>query len=273
MSKPATQEPTATEAKAEVPSLLPTEKTARTLTAEKAKVLLFGPPKIGKTTTAGGIDPEHTLFLATEAGHGALELYKIDVDSWSKFRAVGPELKEGKHDYSTVVIDTVDELYNHCSDAVCAGLGISYPGDLGYGRGWRAVNDEFRLRIGALCSLGLGVWFISHATDVEIKTRTGEITKTVPSLPSGGRKFLTGFVDFVFFATAIEDDDGERRIVHTQPSEKYEAGQRVPEGNDPLPDPLPLHSQAIRMAMGAAVAGKKNPGQEQLEVEEEAKAA
>lgn len=233
------------------PPILPTAKSEPTLTAETAKVLLFGPPKIGKTTLAAELDPDHTIFLATEPGQGALSVFKSEIASWGAFLQAGRELHAGGHPYTTFVVDTVDQLHKFCTDHVLRQLGITHPSDADYGKGWAAVNDEFQLRIAALCSLGAGVWFISHAKDEQIKTRTGEITKAVPTIGGQARKFLTGFVDYIFYAEPINTDQGEHRVLRTTAGENFEAGGRVT-----LPDPLPLEAVAVREAMAAASPAK-----------------
>lgn len=232
---------------------LPTAKTPPTLEIQSAKVLLAGPPKIGKTTLSANIDPDKTLILATEPGHGAIEAFVHPVNSWMEFREVGAELAAGDHDFTTVVIDTVDELYKLCQAQVMSDIGISHPSDLEYGKGYGLVGDEFRLRVGKLCALGLGVWFISHTEEREIKQKVGTITKQVPSLSGKTGKWLSGFVDFIFFATSEQTEAGDVRLLRTQATENFEAGGRVP-----LPDPLPLDAVALREAMADA-APKPSP--------------
>jgi hypothetical protein len=263
--KPADQPPlegaaapaeTPAEAPPAPPSILPTEKTKPSLTADSAKVFLYGEEKIGKTTTAAALDPEHTLLLATEEGYGALEAFVKPIGSWEEFRAIGPELLKGGHPFKTIVIDTVDELLKLCTDKVLQDLGVSYAGDLEFGKGWAAVTDEFRLRVGALCRLGLGVWFISHAKEEEVKTRTGSITVTSPTIGGGSRKWLLGFVDYILLARSEQTaDQGEVRVVRTRPAENYRAGGRGgPDGKGVLPDPIPLDAAVIRDAMATATA-------------------
>lgn len=259
---PDAEAPAETPAEPEAP-ILPTEKTKPTLTAESAKVFLYGEEKIGKTTTAAALDPEHTLLLATEEGYGALEAFVKPIGSWEEFRSVGPELRKGGHPFKTIVIDTVDELLKLCTDKVLTDLGVSYAGDLEFGKGWAAVTDEFRLRVGALCRLGLGVWFISHAKEEEVKTRTGSITVTSPTIGGGSRKWLLGFVDYILLARAEQGEEGEQRLVRTRPSETYRAGGRGgPDGRGILPDPLPLNAIAIRDAMAKATAELVAPAEE-----------
>lgn len=229
--------------------VLPSEKTTPTLTASSAKVLLYGPPKIGKTTLAAGLDPDNTLFLATEPGLGAQSVFKVDIRSWDEFRQVGALLAGTGHakEFKTVVIDTVDELFRFCEEKVLADLGVQHASDAPYGKGWRAISDEWRLRIGKFAALGFGTWFVSHATDREIEQRIGKMTKTVPTLPNRAWDFLEGFCDYILFATSEQTPDGERRIVRTAAAEHYVAGGRYT-----LEDPLPLESAAVWQALEGA---------------------
>jgi len=236
---------------------LPTEKSAPALSPARIKALLYGPPKIGKSTFASKINPEHTLFIATEPGLGSLDVFQIPCKDWMEFRGIGADLAEDPKHYEVAVVDTVDELYRMCSDHVCRELGCKHPSDLDYGKGWAAVADEFRLRVGKLASLDLGVWFVSHAEDREVKKKVGTKTVTQPSLSGQARKFLTGFVDFIFLATWEGDEEADKRILYTEGAEHHEAGGRIPEGAAPLPNPLPLDAAELRKAMAVSFPAAK----------------
>lgn len=226
--------------------LLPEKKSEPTLAFDNIKGLLYGAPKVGKSTLASQL-ADDVLILATEPGLGGLSAFSVDIDSWDTFREVGAELaKTDKH--SIVVVDTADELYRMCSAAVCEKLKIDHPSDAEWGKGWQAVKDEFRLRVGKLAGLGRGTWFISHAHEIEIKSRIGSRTKTVPTLNNRGLEFLHGFCDFILYAASEESKDGERRLLHTQATEAYEAGGRYT-----LPDPLPLSAGTLKREIDKAV--------------------
>lgn len=231
-----------------MPLALPLEKTAPTLSASSSKVLLYGAPKVGKSTLAAGL-PGKTLFLACEPGLGGLDVFQVPVRSWQDFRDVCAAL-DGEHDFDTVVVDTVDELFRFCSDAAMKELGIQHPSDLGYGKGWAAVRDKFSLGVGYVANQGLGVWFISHAKDIEIKQRIGTINKTVPSIGGSAREFLVGFCDHIFFADFVETDAGKARVLHTEGSENWEAGSRTDSVR--LASPLPMDPKAVIAALGSA---------------------
>lgn len=223
-------------------TLLPTKKTPASLSFERAKVLLYGQPKIGKTTLATNL-ADDVLILACEPGLGGLSAYSIEIDSWEKFRAVGAELSESDGKHSIVVIDTVDELYRLCADAVCQQLNIAHLADAEWGKGWQMARDEFRLRVGKLAGLR-GVWFISHAAETDIRTRVGTRTRIVPTLDKRAFGFLEGMCDFIFFAEAMAGEKGDERVIRTAAAEEYIAGGRVN-----LPDPLPLDAAAVKKAI------------------------
>lgn len=232
---------------------LPTTKTKPSLNPDRAKVLIFGEPKVGKSTLAAELNPEKTLFISTEPGLDHLEVFKADVRSWDEFLKLGAEILAGKHEFTTFAIDTVDALHKMCSDYVCDQLNIKHPSDLEYGKGWGAVSDEFEARVAKLTALG-GVIFISHAKDIEIKKRVGTHTKIVPDLSGKSRSWLVGFVDYIFYAMIepAEGDEPERRVIRTiATAEEYEAGSRTGKAA-PLPDPLPLDGKAVREAMEEA---------------------
>jgi hypothetical protein len=55
---------------------LPTKPERGEVDWTRKKTLLYGPPKVGKSTLIAELDPENTLFLATEPGHDHLEYGK-----------------------------------------------------------------------------------------------------------------------------------------------------------------------------------------------------
>lgn len=241
---------------------LPTEKSALSLSPDRIKALLYGPPKIGKSTFASQINPDHTLFIATEPGLGSLEVYEVPVRTWAEFRELGAELAKDPKQFKVLVIDTADELFRMCTDQVCADLGVKHPSDAEWGKGWDAVTNEFRLRVGKLVGLGLGVWFISHSQDREVKKKVGTKTVTQATLSKQARKFLIGFVDFIFLADWEGEEEADQRVLRTQGAEHHEAGGRVPPGAKPLPDPLPLDAKVLREAMAAALSSTPEPAAE-----------
>jgi SpoVK/Ycf46/Vps4 family AAA+-type ATPase len=62
---------------------LPQAKTPPKKKMEEQTILIYGPPKIGKSTLASQFD--NPLFLATEAGLNALEVFQVPIPTWDDF--------------------------------------------------------------------------------------------------------------------------------------------------------------------------------------------
>lgn len=227
---------------------LPTKKTeVNDDRLDKAIGLLHGPPKVGKSTLLAELFP-NALFIATEPGHDHLSIYKEDVRSWEKLREVGAELAKGEHEFTHIIVDTADELLKFCNDYMMQKMKVQHPSDLEWGKGWTMVADEWRLRLGKLTGLGLGVWFVSHSKDVEIKQRVGTVNKAVPNLTGNPREWLLGLADYIFYANVELTAEGSRHVLRTKASENWEAGARQARGAIALPDPIELDAKALRNA-------------------------
>lgn len=208
-----------------VTGLLPSKPTQKVTDLSAYSILLYGAPKTGKSTLASQF-PD-ALFLATEAGLNALEVYQIAVDSWDKFLLALAEIAAGNHNFKTIVVDTVGNLFKFCSDYICKKNGIKHESDLEWGKGYALVRDEFLRVITKLTLLPYGVIFIGHADMIEIKTRTGTISKAVPQLNKSAREILIPIVDFVWYCTVEQTPEGYQRVIHTKPSENWDAGDRT----------------------------------------------
>ena len=223
---------------------LPTEKTPVRDDVQDLTVLIYGPPKIGKSTFCSGADG--ALFLATEPGLNHLNVFQIPIASWKDLLNAGALIAKGGHEFKTIVIDTVDNAYRMCQEHVCEANGVKHPADMPYGKGFALVNAEFHRVLTRLAGLPTGLYLVSHAQDKELETRTGKYLKTMPTLPEGARKIVVGLVDVILFADAesTKDDDGNvtmSRILRTKPDKHYEAGDRTGR----LPETLSLDYQSF----------------------------
>ena len=218
---------------------LPTEASKPVTELGKQTILLYGSPKLGKSSFAS--KAPGSLFFECEPGLNHLEVFKVPTYSWEAFLEACKLVAKGDHNFKTIVIDTVDNAFKMCSDYVCAKHGIEYEGDMGHGKGWALVKNEWHRVLTRLASLPYGLIMISHAIDKTIETRTGEYTKTTPSLPDRARNVVLGLVDIILFGDSIAKKDAAgnvtiERVVRTKPHPTYEAGDRTGR----LPELLPL---------------------------------
>jgi hypothetical protein len=237
-------------------AILPGAKTAPKPNLADLTVLAYGQTKIGKSTFCSNADG--ALFLATEPGLNALDVFQAPIQTWDDLLAACAEITEGKHPFKTVIIDTVDNAYKFCADYILKKFKIEHESDLGYGKGYALINNEFQRVLTKLAFLPYGLFLISHAKEIEVETRTGKYTRIVPTLPDKARKIVLGMVDMVLYCD-LEQSAGEcgeqrmRRVIRTKPSLYYEAGDRTGR----LPETLDLDFSKFFEAFHTAVAPLK----------------
>lgn len=165
-------------------------------------ILLYGRPKIGKTTFASQIPK--ALHLDTEGGgakHAAgavievIAFTKLD-PAWVRYEQKLKSIKADGGDealreylgnnrprstwmgqvnnlvkyagigpFQVVVIDTIDKIVEYANDATLSKFNIKDLGDLGYGKGWKYMRSLVRDSIQQLKAAGYSLVFVSHAEE------------------------------------------------------------------------------------------------------------
>lgn len=221
-------------------SLIPKEATKPKEALEDHTIFLHGPPKIGKSTFAAQFNKP--LFLATEAGLNSLTTYQIPIRdetsngkklmAWQKYIQVLTELAISKHDFRTIIVDTVDNLAEYCVEYVYAINRITHASDLDWGKGWQLLKGEAQHGISLLMSLGLGVVFVSHSEEKEIRRKGGDsYTKIQDTCPRNFKHMVHALSDMILYATM----ENGKPVLKTRESDEYLAGNRVG-----LPETLPF---------------------------------
>lgn len=230
---------------------LPTQKSKPVKTFEDELTLIYGDPKVGKSTFCSKFDSP--LFLDSEGGLRNLETFNIPISSWKDvidaYNALAAAKKEGKLPYKTLVFDTINNFYTYCMEYVCKEAKIQHPSDLDYGKGWNMVKVPFTNAMNAFRNLGMGVIYVAHSKGTIIKSRTkGEYTRFDASLAGQAYELIVGRCDFILYACIESDGDGERRILRTKPCEYWNAGDRTGK----LPAEIPLDADEFLKAYAIA---------------------
>lgn len=222
---------------------LPKQKQSRTsVSPSQARVYLVGMPGAGKTTLAGGWAPDDTLIIDTQHGTDFLagEHYVAHAGNWQTFVGIVDDLVKGGHGYKTVVIDLIDDVWRWADEAH-AGKGsplASATDD--WQRSIKTAEGMFTQTIGKLLASDMGVWMLGHADEKQ----DGQITRYAPKLDKRVKSYIVGACSFVLLAETL----GGKRVLHTQPTGRFECKSRVP-----MPEPMEMDARALWQAMDAGL--------------------
>ena len=212
---------------------LPTVKSEPVRDIKKYIIQIYGEPKTGKTTFASKFPG--ALFILTEPGAKFQRVYggdKVHKD-WKEIRDTVGRLCREDHKFETIVIDTIDNALEFCSDYTNKRGGIEHESDSGFGKGWKAVEKEFKSVFNALANRGFGLVFISHVKQLERETRGIKRPFITNTLTGKGEKYINGLSDFIFYAHM---DDDQNRLMRTKANININAGDRT----GCLPEVMPL---------------------------------
>lgn len=218
------------------------------------RVLLYGPEGVGKSTFASNAPAP--VFIGPEDGTATLDIARFpEPRTWADlFDAIGT-LGTDSHVYQTVVLDTLDWIEPLCWRHVCQKAGKPDVEAFGYGKGYLAALDEWRLLISALDALrrtkGMHVVLLAHAVIRTFKNPEGDdYDRWGLKLNEKAGGLLKEWADAVLFANyeTLVAKDGNRgkgvgggaRFIHTERRAAFDAKNR-----HDLDDRLPLDWEAF----------------------------
>ena len=193
-------------------------------------ILLYGAPKIGKTTFCATELPK-PLICSFERGCAAIPgAMSVDITKWTEFKKVCKQLESpAAHEkYETVVLDTADVACQLCEEFVCQQNSVRSIADLPFGKGYTEYSKELSNTLRKLTMLGYGVAFIAHQEIKVNKNDKGEDYETIqPVLDKRGMKVINALVDFILYIGSEWDENGNnQRFFYTRNTPFIVAGSR-----------------------------------------------
>jgi hypothetical protein len=212
-------------------------------------ILMHGLPGLGKSTFAS--KAPNPIFLCSEKGTSHLNVTRLELDSFDQFMQAINELQGLKHDFKTVVIDTVDHIEPLIFKEICKEEGKESIEQIGYGKGYAYALEYWRKLVDGLEALrekGMNIILLAHT---EIKAHndpqlSSAYDRYQVKLHSKAASLIIDRVDCVLFAnykTYITQDGASKvkalgdgsRIVYTELRPSFIAKNRFN-----LPYEIPL---------------------------------
>lgn len=143
------------------------------------RTLVHGVDGIGKTTF--GADAPSPIFVGPEDGSGQIDVARFPTpENFGDVLEAVRTLTTDPHDYKTLAVDSLDWIEPLIWREVCVAAKVDSIEDVGggYGRGYNAALDKWRLLVAAFdrlyVSRGMNVVLIAHTLVKNFKNPAGE---------------------------------------------------------------------------------------------------
>lgn len=188
------------------------------------KIGIYGDPGVGKTTLAA--TAPKPLFLNAEAGDVALRNKEVDIikiEDFAMVQKIHDWLRAGKHDYQTVVIDSLTEFHRRSMDTVLRNAGREMP----HQADWGHSMEYIRRLVRKFRDLEMHTVFI-HGAMFREDIVTGQ-SEYMPNLPGKLGPEISGYYDILGFMLMERDPRTKEyvRRLRVQPTPKFKAKDRT----------------------------------------------
>lgn len=222
------------------------------------KVVLYGVEGIGKSSFAARFP--QPVFIDTEGGTGRLDVRRLPApDSWQMLLDEAAAAANGQVPCQTLVLDTADWAEKLCMAGVCARFKVKGIEDIGYGKGYTYVKEDFARLLDALDKVvasGRHVVVVAHAAVAKFEQpdAVGSYDRWVMKTSKQVAPLLREWCDMLLLAnykTVVEKSgsgpsaknkaSGARRVLYTTHNACWDAKNRFG-----LPDEVPFDYESIR---------------------------
>ena len=173
-------------------------------TSHTLNVLLYGPPKVGKTIAAASA-PKPLLYLnsdrpnATRVAHTMFDFDEAHVEDLNTLMAAMYEIEKGA--YRTVVVDPLGETYRHVLEGL-TGRALRPPIQL-YGDTGTHIERFCR----ALCNAPVNAVFVAH--EIPTKDEESGVIERLPFTGTNNPAFagkLMAMVDAIAYVGIVQKE-------------------------------------------------------------------
>jgi phage nucleotide-binding protein len=198
---------------------------------EFINMMVYGDPGVGKTTLMGSAvevpELQPVLFIDIEGGVLSLrkrypQAKRVRLKSWTDMQSVYDDLRRGKTEFKTVIVDTLTETQKFSMLEIMKQVVVKdseRDSEVPSIREWGKNGEQIRRLVRALRDLPLNSFFTAFA--VEEQTDSGIVTKVKPALSGKLSAEVAGFVDIVAYYYIKMVDGAPQRLLLTASTGKH----------------------------------------------------
>ena len=187
-------------------------------------LLLYGAPKVGKTTALSQLD--NCLILDTEGGANMIEGYVESVKNREELIKVLKEAQDG-HDYNYVAVDTIDKIATWAEKAVCEEENVSAVQDLAFGKGFGLVREKVLNTVQFLKEIFPHVIIVGHRKWARAIVDSKAIVEP-ESLDLTGKLKNMLMADCDAIGYVYRNEENSKLMITFKSNDALEAGSRSP---------------------------------------------
>ena len=186
-------------------------------------LLMYGPPKIGKTTMVSSLDK--CLIIDTESGANMVEGHILNANNRKELIDILKQAREG-HEFKYIAIDTIDKVVQWAEAAVCEENSVQALADLPFGKGWGLARDKVMNTIHAFKDVCDHLIIVGHRKTAKAVVE-GQATVEPESLDITGRlkNMIMSDSDAIGY---VFRDENEKLMISFKSDDALEAGSRSP---------------------------------------------
>ena len=195
----------------------------KTVSQNPSTLLMYGPPKIGKTTMLSSLDK--CLIIDTESGSNMIEGHILNANNRVELIDILKQAREG-HEFKYIAIDTIDKVVQWAEEAVCQENSVQALADLPFGKGWGLARDKVMNTIHAFKDVCDHLIIVGHRKTAKAVVE-GQATVEPESLDITGRLKNMIMSDSDAIGYVFRDED-EKLMISFKSDDALEAGSRSP---------------------------------------------
>ena len=187
-------------------------------------MLLYGAPKVGKTTALSQLDD--CLIIDTEGGANMIEGYVESVKNREELIELLKQAQES-HEFKYVAIDTIDKIATWAEKAVCEEENVSAVQDLAFGKGFGLVREKVLNTVQFLKEIFPHVIIVGHRKWARAVVDSKAIVEP-ESLDLTGKLKNMLMADCDAIGYVYRNEENSKLMITFKSNDALEAGSRSP---------------------------------------------